>query len=144
MDLFGLRYRIRKFGAYEIGGCFAFMSIVSVAASQPLAYFADKIGKIPSILTGCSLFATSIFCMPFATNLSQLITLLLPFSLGSTIMQTTPTTLMSDLSSNEQRSQALSLLRTVGDIGLFSGAICSGLLAHSTSIETSIVMNGSI
>lgn len=49
--------------APEIGGTFAVMSMISFLASQPCAYLADKYGKIPGLLVGCSLIGVSGFLL---------------------------------------------------------------------------------
>jgi hypothetical protein len=46
-------------GATEIGLSFAFMSLVSVASSQPVAILSDKYGKVNCIISGCTLIAGS-------------------------------------------------------------------------------------
>eukprot|EP01038_Epipyxis_sp_PR26KG_P009038 gene9038-12185_t len=133
-----------NFGAYEIGGCFAFMSIVSVLFSQPCAYFADKFGKVPSILVGSGLMGVSMIVIPYATNLPELVCLLFPISVGSTALNASPAALTADINNTKDRPQALSLLRTVGDVGLLFGATFSGLLAHGSSLEFAIQCNGGI
>lgn len=52
--------------AYEIGGSFAFMSMISFISSQPLAYAADRYGKVPNILLGLGLLGTSMGALPHA------------------------------------------------------------------------------
>lgn len=98
------------------------------------------------MLTGCGLLATSMLTMPYCIDTTtQLIPLaLLPLALGSTMMSATPNALIADVTSTETRAQALSLLRTAGDLGLLAGATCSGVLASVYSIETALQCNGVI
>jgi MFS family permease len=126
--------------AGEIGASFAFMSLVSFLFSQPMAYVADKYGKVPTILGGCALLSASMLALPLtagtqATTIAlplltsmhlpeyttALVLVLLPFALGNTALNATPTALMSDLTEPSSRAQALSLLRTAGDCGLLLG-----------------------
>lgn len=126
--------------AGEIGACFAFMSMVSFLFSQPMAYVADKYGKVPTILGGCGLLSASMLALPLTTGTdattialplltsmhlpeytTALVLVLLPFALGNTALNATPTALMSDLTEPSSRAQALSLLRTAGDCGLLLG-----------------------
>ena len=131
--------------ASQIGQSFALMSVCSVIASQPLAMVADKVGKVSSMLGGCSLIASSIFILPYATTYPELLCTLVPLSIGSTILQSVPTSLLADLaSSSEERAQGQSLLRTAGDVGLVGGAIFSGSLLQLTSIETAVNTNGAL
>lgn len=128
--------------AGEIGACFAFMSMVSFLFSQPMAYVADKYGKVPTILGGCGLLSASMLALPLTTGpqatdialplltsmhlpeyTTALVLVLLPFALGNTALNATPTALMSDLTEPSSRAQALSLLRTAGDCGLLLGKL---------------------
>ena len=129
--------------AAEIGGCFAFMSLVSFVSAQPMAYLADKYGKVPTILGGCGLLSCSMLALPLTTSAHAasfalpvlpllpvlpdytpvLVAVLLPFALGNTALNATPTALMADLTEPAVRAQALSLLRTSGDLGLLLGKL---------------------
>jgi len=129
--------------ASEIGQAFAVMSVCSVISSQPLAIVADKVGKISSMLGGCTLIASSIFALPYASTYPGLLLTLVPLSIGSTVLQSVPTSLLADLAgSPDERAQGQSLLRTAGDVGLVSGAVFSGTLLGMTSIETAVHTNG--
>lgn len=121
--------------AAEIGASFAFMSLVSFVSAQPMAYLADKYGKVPTILGGCGLLSCSMAALPLTTTLEwslpfatgmpaytpALVAVLLPFALSTTALNATPTALVSDLTEPSNRAQALSLLRTAGDLGLLLG-----------------------
>ena len=135
-----------QLSAYEIGGCFAFMSIISFASSQPLAYLSDKYGKVPLMLIGCTMLSGSMFSLPLLASMGStsmdLLPILLPFALGSTIMNSNPNALMANETTSESRSQGLSLLRTSGDLGLLLGSTASGAFALMTSIESALQMNG--
>jgi MFS family permease len=48
-----------QLSSVEIGSSFAFMSLVAFAASQPSAFLADRYGKVPNMLAGCSILAVS-------------------------------------------------------------------------------------
>lgn len=135
-----------QMSAYEIGGCFAFMSIISFASSQPLAYLSDKYGKVPLMLIGCTMLSGSMFSLPLLAKMGStsmdLLPILLPFALGSTIMNSNPNAVMANETTSESRSQGLSLLRTSGDLGLLLGSTASGAFAFMTSIESALQMNG--
>ena len=60
----------------------------------------------------------SVMCLPLATDLPSLVCMLLPLAMASSALTSTPTALVADLvDGGQQRSQALSLLRTAGDAG---------------------------
>ena len=127
--------------AAEIGASFAFMSLVSFVSAQPMAYIADNYGKVPTILGGCALLSCSMLALPLTTTLEwtlpfatglphytpALVAVLLPFALGTTALNATPTALVADLTEPSSRAQALSLLRTSGDLGLLLGEFYSPL-----------------
>eukprot|EP01034_Spumella_vulgaris_P036978 gene36978-45613_t len=79
-----------------------------------------------------------------ATNLPELIMALTPLAMGVSMMNSTPTAMVVDLTNSHERAQALSLMRTMGDIGLLLGAGASGLLAHFTSIEIALQVNSAV
>ena len=129
----------------QIGLCFAFSSSVSVAASQPVAYLADKWGKEKIITTALCLLGSSMVALPLtATSFESLLAVLAPMALGSTALSAVPTALTGDIVEGPQRSQALALLRTAGDVGLLVGAIASGLAASLGSIGTTMEVNGAL
>jgi hypothetical protein len=57
--------------SYEIGGSFALMSLISFLTAQPLAAIADKYGKVPSIMAGCTMLAGSMAGIPFAKEITS-------------------------------------------------------------------------
>jgi len=77
-------------GATEIGATFAFMSLVSVFSSQPLAYLADRVGKELTIVMGAGLVGGSMISLPFAFSFPTLLACAMPLALGSTVFGTAP------------------------------------------------------
>ena len=77
-------------GATEIGATFAFMSLVSVFSSQPLAYLADRVGKELTIVMGAGLVGTSMIAVPCAFSFPTLLACAMPLALGSTVFGTAP------------------------------------------------------
>ena len=132
--------------ATQIGLCFAFSSSVSVLMSQPIAYLADKWGKEKCIFGGLGVLGTSMALLPTAaTSFESLIFMLAPLALGSTCLSAVPTALVGDFADPGDRSQALALLRTAGDVGLLVGAIFSGLASSlSGSIPLTMEVNGAL
>lgn len=131
--------------ATQIGLCFAFSSSVSVLMSQPIAYLADKWGKEKCIFGGLGVLGTSMALLPTAaTSFESLIFMLAPVALGSTCLSAVPTALVGDFADPGDRSQALALLRTAGDVGLLVGAIFSGLVSSLSSIPLTMEVNGAL
>ena len=130
--------------ASDIGCTFAFMAVTSVAASQPVAYFADRHGKINCMVGGCGLVASAMFLLPHADSYYTVLLATVPLALGSTTMSAPPLALISDMVTTEDRAQAQALLRTSGDVGLLVGATAGGLIADVYSIESAISGYGAL
>lgn len=113
-------------GATEIGTAFALMSIASVVSSQPIAYIADNYGRTGTIIGGLSLISLSMYSMSIATSYHELLGMLAVLSVGNTSLNSVPIAVIADCTTIKERSQALSLLRTTGDIGLLVGATLAG------------------
>lgn len=128
----------------EIASCFGMMSITSFLLSQPLAGLTDRYDKVYVSCGGCLLLATSCLTMPLASSFEHLMISLLPLAIGSTIINTAPPSHVANISPDRDRSQALSLLRTVGDIGFLSGATAAGVVAAILSVESAMAINGGI
>jgi DHA1 family multidrug resistance protein-like MFS transporter len=131
-------------GPVEIGGSFALMSACSVLVSQPIAYLADKHGKDLTMSGGFGLLAASMAALPFAANFEQLLATLLPLSIVSNALASIPTAKMADVADHKSRAQALSLIRTVGDVGLLIGAGMGGLMLQFATMQTAVHSNSAL
>jgi predicted MFS family arabinose efflux permease len=67
-----------------------------------------------------------------------------PLALGGPILSTVPTAHVSDLSTPEQRAQALALLRTAGDTGLLTGAVSAGVMSEMVGMGNTMQGNASM
>ena len=132
------------FSSFEIGSCFAYSSIVSFIASQPIAYLSDKFGRLRTLLIGTSLVSGSILFIPMTESLTHLLINLTPLSIGMTALSASTPALITDLTKTEQRAQGMSLFRTSSDLGFLFGATFSGLVATYSSLGTAFVMDGGI
>ena len=129
----------------QIGTTFALMSVCSILSSQPSAHIADAVlGKIPSIIAGGGLVATSFCLLPFASTYTELLVVLIPLSVGSTILQSVPSAYVADITSVSDRANSLSLFRTTGDVGLLFGASISGVVASMYGFTPAIETNAII
>jgi MFS family permease len=126
----------------DIGMSFAFMSIISVLAAQPVASLADRYGKMPLMFSSSALVSASILCIPCTTSHMQLLMVLAPLALGSTGLSAVPAAYIADLTSSKHRPQALSLLRAAGDLGMVVGAVTAGLLADLIGLSAVIEADG--
>ncbi|CAM9434436.1 unnamed protein product, partial [Ectocarpus fasciculatus] len=126
----------------EIASCFGMMSITSFLLAQPLATLSDKYDKVYVSCAGCLMLAASCLSIPHAGSFYELLSALVPLAIGSTIINTAPTAHMANICAEKDRSQAVSLLRTVGDVGFLCGASTAGMLAALSSVESAMGMTG--
>jgi len=126
------------FTATSVGKVYMGMSLVQVLGNPTMAKHIDKIGKVPSIVTGCGLLSTSIFLLPFCTEMNEVATTCAFWALGSTMLSTAPVSYISDNVSDHKRAQAIALLRTVGDVGFLVGAVSSGAVADAFDMDVAM------
>ena len=124
--------------ATNVGEIYMGMSLVQVFGNPTMAKFVDKVGKVPGIVTGCTLLSASMFALPFCTELPEVAATLGFWALGSTMLSTAPTAYISDNVRDDQRAQALALLRTVGDVGFVVGASSTGAVADLFNMDVAV------
>jgi len=127
-----------------VGEIYMGMSLVQVFGNPTMAKYIDKIGKVPGIVTGCSLLSASMFTLPFCTEIEQVAATLGFWALGSTMLSTAPTAYISDHVRDDQRAQAIALLRTAGDIGLLVGASSTGAVADMFDMDVAVHSSASL
>jgi predicted MFS family arabinose efflux permease len=118
--------------ATALGKIYMGMSAVQVFGNPSVARVVDRVGKIPSIIGGCTAISASMFALPFCSDTYQLAIALGCWSFGSTALSTAPTAYMVDQVPQEKRAQALVLLRAAGDVGFLFGATLAGAAANWT------------
>lgn len=144
LPLFLVSNPVYSLSPAELGGYFAASSVVSFLSAQPIAYIADKYSKPGVLITGLGLISACIAVLPHTLSLHHLFTLLVPLSLGSTIVNALPTSIATDSTTESERAQALSLMRTAGDMGLLAGASTAGLIATQFDLSTAFMFDGGI
>jgi len=119
--------------ATQVGQVYMGMSLVQIFGNPIFAKMIDRVGKAPAIVTGCSLIATSMAALVHCNDTTTLAATLFTWSVGSSMLSTAPVAYISDHVSGSQRTQAIALLRTCGDVGFLLGATGIGTLADVTS-----------
>eukprot|EP01134_Creolimax_fragrantissima_P005016 CFRG5016T1 len=127
-----------------LGQLFASLAIVNVVMSQPSAYFSDTFGRKTSMVPGTLLVSASIGLTPFAQSWEQLMGLVVMWGFGNSILGTAPTSYLVDITKERDRSDALALMRSGGDLGLLLGATASGLIASSMGVGTAMACNSAV
>ncbi len=128
----------------QIAMSFGLISMTSFALAQPVAYLSDRFDKMLLSCAGGGLIFVASVIIPMTSTFPELLVTLFPMAVGVTVVNTAPTSHMANICEEVDRSQALSLLRTSGDIGMLLGASLSGAVAALTSIESTMMLNGSV
>lgn len=128
----------------NVGEIYMGMSLVQVFGNPTMAKFVDKMGKVPGIVTGCSLLSASMFALPYCTDMQEVAATLGFWALGSTMLSTAPTAYISDSVDEQHRAQAIALLRTAGDIGFLFGASSTGAVADLFSMDVAVQSSASL
>jgi MFS family permease len=66
------------------------------------------------------------------------------WGIGNSLIGTAPTAYLTDITTAKNRSQALALFRSGGDLGLLLGAGLSGFMVGFMGVGPSIVLNASL
>jgi DHA1 family multidrug resistance protein-like MFS transporter len=124
----------------SLGGMFALMSVVGIVLMGPAAWISDKFGRKKVIPPAMVLVAASLCAMPHVSSHEELLALAGLYSVGATLFQSTPSAFVADISTEDNRAQALAMLRSAGDAGLVFGAGSLGLLSQMTSNATAFAL----
>eukprot|EP00300_Choanocystis_sp_HF-7_P010862 c17187_g1_i1.p1 GENE.c17187_g1_i1~~c17187_g1_i1.p1 ORF type:complete len:465 (-),score=80.21 c17187_g1_i1:112-1506(-) len=128
----------------EIGGLFALMAGMNVLFSQPAAFLSDRYGRKLTMIPGAVMSAGSLLALSAVQTPTQLVGLLVVWGVGNSFFGTGAVSYVADVTSSENRAQALALLRSAGDFGLMVGAGFAGLLADLVGIPFSLAMNSTL
>eukprot|EP00485_Elphidium_margaritaceum_P013094 CAMPEP_0202694520 /NCGR_PEP_ID=MMETSP1385-20130828/8362_1 /ASSEMBLY_ACC=CAM_ASM_000861 /TAXON_ID=933848 /ORGANISM="Elphidium margaritaceum" /LENGTH=535 /DNA_ID=CAMNT_0049350383 /DNA_START=17 /DNA_END=1624 /DNA_ORIENTATION=+ len=123
--------------ATQIGYIFAMMSVVNICGAQLFARISDRFGRKKVIVPAVAIIASIVPMIPHVSHINELYGLMLVYSVGSTMLGTSPTAYIADIHSGstekeERRSQALAMLRSGGDVGLMAGSGLLGFLTYQT------------
>ena len=86
------------------------------------------------VVPATCLIAAAAMAVPFAPTFPMFLGAVGAWACGATMLGSTPTAYVSDVTTPKERAQALALLRSAGDVGLMIGAsVLVSLLAYSLS-----------
>ena len=128
----------------SVGTMFAVMAAINIIGSQPAAYLSDKFGRKKAMIPGALTVGIALGLIPFATEYYELMSLVSLWGLGACIWGTTPSAYIVDITTNENRSQALAMLRSAGDLGLMLGAGLTGFLSDMVGMNFAMGLNCSL
>ena len=113
------------------------MSVVNICGAQLFAKISDKFGRKKVIVPAVCIISSILPFIPHVTSINELYYLMFGYSIGATMLGTSPTAYIADIHSGdkekeERRSQALAMLRSGGDCGLMVGSGLLGYLTHAS------------
>ena len=82
--------------------------------------------------------------LPFMQSYESMLALMGVWAVGGTMLGSAPTAHVTDIVPPEARTQALALMRTVGDVGLLVGAGTAGVLADWSSMGAAMDGNAGL
>lgn len=129
------------FTATQVGQVYMGMSLVQVLGNPVMAPIIDKIGKVTGIVIGCTFLSTSMFMLPYCTEMNEVVGTCGLWALGSTMLSTAPVSFISDNVSDRKRAQAIAFFHTVGDVGFLLGAMSSGAVADAFDMDIAVHSN---
>ena len=119
--------------AFQVGQVYMGMSMIQIVGNPIFASGADRFGKVPAMVAGCTLISTAMMALPLQlTDAATLAPCLALWAAGSSMLSTAPVSYTSDVVKPSHRAQAIAMLRTGGDVGFLIGASMTGVLADVT------------
>jgi len=133
-------YAIQTVGmsSVQLGACFTLNAILNITLSRPSAYISDKVGRKLVIVPAAFMTAMGLSLIPFCSTFEQIIGAIIISSTGNAILSTNPRAYLIDLVKEKELSQALALVSTGGDFGLFAGALLGGTLADMFGMDVAV------
>lgn len=124
----------------EIGTTFALQAAISVLGAPPAAWLADRFGPSRLLAPGLSCVAVSMMVLPLCPDMYWAAMPLAVNAIGSTMLSSAPTAMTANLVSSDNRTQAIAMMRTMGDVGWLFGGMSVGVAA--TYIGNDLAMQG--
>jgi len=113
----------------EIGTTFALQGALAMIAAGPLASLADRWGPVRLLAPALGLMAVSMATLPLAPDMVCATGPLALMVIANTSLSSVPMALTANLVGPELRTQAIALMRTVGDVGWLLGGMSFGIAA---------------
>jgi len=108
--------------------------LVTVMVTKPfMGRLSDKYGRRMPILVGLAIGSLPLVATPFADQFFELVAISITYGLSLSIVTSSTTALVSDLTSKELYGASIGFLSTVMDIGQALGPIITGLILATTA-----------
>jgi MFS family permease len=127
---------VRPLFAYEVGGTFFLVALVSAASVMPrvilgptTGYLADRFGRRPFVMLGAALHIAGLTGDFFVQEYWQFLALEVVGGSGIALYQTSANVLMADATRSATRGRAIAARQVSSRFGNLTGPIVGGLIA---------------
>ena len=118
-----------------IGSVYALTSLINIVGSQPSAWLSDKYGRKKVMLPGIALICAGVGSMALAQDIQQFYASVVLWGIGGTSLGTAPMAYVADAANDKNRTQALALFRSGGDLGFVLGGALAGTMSLAFGIN---------
>src|SRR6202035_4727801 len=111
---------------------FLVVAVLNAAALLPAGWAADRLGRRPVIVAGCSVSAAGLVMLALLPGLWGYLTALAVLGLGSGLLDVGPAAMLGDILGG-RGGTVVATYQMAGDIGAVSGPVTAGYLVDSVS-----------
>jgi MFS family permease len=128
----GYMINVLKYTTFGQGLVYSTVLVVAIFARPSMGRVSDRIGRRIPIILGCILSAVALATIPYITDFTTLIVLLVAYGFGFATVTASTSPLMCDIAPNETVGTSMGFLNTTMDIGQTIGGFVSGLVFASS------------
>ena len=111
---------------------FLTVAVLNAAALWPAGWAADRLGRRPVIVTGCSVSAAGLVALSVLPGLWGYMTALAILGLGSGLLDVAPAAMIGDIL-GRQGGMVIASYQMAGDFGTVAGPVTAGYLVDAAS-----------
>ncbi|MFO0773446.1 MAG: MFS transporter [Nitrospiraceae bacterium] len=125
---------------WQTGLLFSVQAITSFVAKPIMGRASDRIGRIPLILTGLLICASTFVVIPHVTWFAGLLLLASGFGYGEAVVTSSTSAFIADSSEFKTLGAGMGMQGTIGDIGHASGPLLAGLLIGTLNYQQAFLI----
>jgi MFS family permease len=133
---------VRPLFAYEIGGTFFLVALISSASAMPrviigpvTGYLTDRFGRRPFVILGATLHIAALTGDFFVQEYWQFLVFEVVAGTGIAVYMTSANVLMADATRTGTRGRAVAARQVSNRIGNFAGPVVAGLIAATFGLR---------
>lgn len=133
---------VRPLFAYEIGGTFFLVALISSASAMPrviigpvTGYLTDRFGRRPFVVLGAALHIAALTGDFFVQEYWQFLVFEVVAGTGIAVYMTSANVLMADATRTGTRGRAVAARQVSNRIGNFAGPVVAGLIAATFGLR---------